>query len=94
MLLFFPDATTTYLLCGNAASLYFSFKPMDCGQTSRQVTDELNSTVICDICGFPLSNPQDHLNVVRNVCFCKCIVAEPSLEIKIKEQILNHWLLS
>lgn len=83
-----------YVFCGNAASLYSSFKSVDYGKTSTQVTDELNGTIVLIICGFPLSNLQDHLNVVRNVCFCKYIVAEPSLEIKIKEQILNHWLLS
>lgn len=34
-----------------------------------------------DICSFPLSNPQNHLNIVRNICLCKYIVAELSLEI-------------
>lgn len=35
-----------YILCGSATSLYFSFKSVDYGRTSRQVTDELSGTII------------------------------------------------
>lgn len=46
----FSDATAVH--CGSAASLCFSYKSVHYGQTIRQVTEELNGTIILIFVGF------------------------------------------
>lgn len=72
----FPDDTA--VPCGSAAALCFSCKSVPYGQTIRQVTEELHGTII--LISVVFTNPQNHLNVVRNIHLCKYVVADLSLE--------------